>query len=46
MHDHKKMVAVWVDLMSEEIYVENDDFYKQIYDLGIDMLTTDNCLKA
>ena len=47
MYEHKKMVAVWVDLITpEDFYVENDDFYKQIYDLGIDMLTTDNCLKA
>ena len=47
MHKNKKMVAVWVDLSTpKEFYEENDEFYEQLYDLGIDMLTTDNCLRA
>ena len=45
MHDAGKMVAVWVDATCEE-YEENDDFYRKIYDLGVDMFTTDHCLRA
>lgn len=44
MHKHNKIVAVWVDLITPaSIYEENTEFYQKIYDLGIDMLTTDNC---
>jgi glycerophosphoryl diester phosphodiesterase len=40
LHKNDKIVAVWVD-SSVDIYQENDDFYRKIYDLGVDMLTTD-----
>lgn len=40
MHANGKIVAVWIDL--EEAYEEDEDFYKNVYDLGIDMLTTDH----
>ena len=46
MHEAGKMVAIWVDASIPEIYSENSDFYKKIYDLGVDMLTTDHCLEA
>ena len=47
MHKNKKMVAVWADITAPaEFYVENEEFYKKLYDLGVDMLTTDNCLRA
>ena len=46
MHEAGKMVAIWVDASIPEIYQENSDFYKKIYDLGVDMLTTDHCLVA
>lgn len=40
MHANGKIVAVWIDL--GEDYEEDEDFYKSVYDLGIDMLTTDH----
>jgi glycerophosphoryl diester phosphodiesterase len=40
LHQNDKIVAVWID-SSVDIYQENDDFYRKIYDLGVDMLTTD-----
>ena len=46
MHDAGKMVAVWVDASIPEVYEEDEEFYKKIYDLGIDMFTTDHCLEA
>lgn len=47
MHRNNKIVAVWIDLsVPEHIYSENEEFYKKIYDLGVDMLTTDNCIEA
>jgi len=46
MHDAGKMVAVWVDASIPEVYKEDEEFYKKIYDLGIDMFTTDHCLEA
>lgn len=46
MHDAGKMVSVWVDAGIPDVYKEDEDFYKKVYDLGIDMLTTDHCLKA
>lgn len=39
MHKHDKIVAIWIDV--EAPYVENESFYEQVYDLQIDMLTTD-----
>ncbi len=45
LHENGKIVAVWID-SSVDIYQENDDFYRKIYDLGVDMLTTDYPLKA
>ena len=43
MHNKNKIVGVWVDLITpKEIYEEDETFYKNIYDLNIDMLTTVN----
>ena len=39
MHDNGKIVAVWVDKVGD--YEEDEEFYQRVYDLGIDMLTTD-----
>jgi glycerophosphoryl diester phosphodiesterase len=42
-----KIVAVWVDGDAPpELYAENDEFYQRVYDLGVDMLTTDYPLYA
>ena len=47
MHLHGKIVAVWVDLTApEELYSENEQFYQRLYDLGVDMLTTDHPERA
>ena len=48
MHDAGKLVAVWIDApaLIDNIYQEDDDFYRQCYDLGIDMITTDHAQKA
>lgn len=46
MHDAGKMVAVWVDASIPEVYQEDEAFYKKIYDLGVDMLTSDYCMRA
>jgi len=47
MHENNKIVAVWVDLDApKELYVDNEDFYRKVYDLQIDMLTTDQPLHA
>ena len=47
MHKHGKIVAVWVDLTApKDLYEENDVFYQRLYDMGIDMLTTDHPLRA
>lgn len=47
MHIHGKIVAVWVDTTApKDLYEENDDFYKRLYDMGVDMLTTDHPIRA
>jgi len=44
MHKKGKIVAVWVDLITpKELYMEDEAFYRIVYERGIDMLTTDNC---
>ena len=41
MHEAGKIVAVWVETDPEyKSYDEDEDFYRKIYDLKIDMLTT------
>lgn len=39
MHDAGKIVAVWFD--GDGPYREDSNYYKRIYELGVDMLTTD-----
>jgi len=47
MHKNGKIVAVWIDgLAPKELYEENKEFYQKVYDLQIDMLTTDYPLEA
>lgn len=47
MHESGNIVVVWVDATApKEIYVENDDFYRRCYDLGVDMITTDHVERA
>lgn len=47
MHEAGKIVMVWVDTTTpKDIYEENDDFYRRVYDLGVDILTTDYPLRA
>lgn len=47
MHEAGKIVIIWIDkTVPKEIYEENDDFYRKVYDLGVDMLTTDYPLRA
>lgn len=47
MHKNGKIVAVWVDLTTpKHLYEENDAFYKRLYDMGVDMLTTDHPVSA
>ena len=41
MHKHGKIVAVFIDKASEQFNTECRDFYHKVYDLGIDMVTTD-----
>ena len=42
MHRNGKIVAVWVDdTAPKDLYSENDEFYHKLYDLGVDMVTTD-----
>ena len=42
MHASGKLVAVWIDLSApKDLYFEGVDFYRRVYDLGVDMLTTD-----
>ena len=45
MHRNNKLVAVWVDTKAKS-YQEGEEFYRQVYDLGVDMLTTDFPLVA
>lgn len=44
MHKAGKIVAVWV--YADPNYVEDEEFYKKLYDLEVDMLTTDHPEKA
>ena len=44
MHASGKIVAVWLDNTAP--YVEDEAFYEKVYDLHIDMLTTDFPEKA
>lgn len=44
MHEAGKIVAVWVD--TNEDYEEDEEFYKLVYDLNVDMLTTDHPERA
>ena len=47
MHRSGKIVVVWIDLDApKDLYEENEAFYKNLYDLGVDMLTTDHPTKA
>ena len=47
MHSHGKIVGVWVDTtVPPSIYEENTTFYERLYDLGVDMLTTDYPIEA
>lgn len=47
MHAAGKIVIIWIDqTVPKEVYEENDDFYRKVYDLGVDMLTTDYPLRA
>ena len=39
MHKNGKIVAVWVDTAAD--YKEDDEFYRIIYEMSVDMLTTD-----
>ena len=39
MHANGKIVAVWLD--KDAPIIENEAFYQKVYDLQIDMLTTD-----
>jgi len=41
MHKHGKIVAVFIDKSSQKFNTECRDFYEMVYDLGIDMVTTD-----
>jgi glycerophosphoryl diester phosphodiesterase len=42
MHQNGKIVAVWIDETApKDVYQENDAFYERLYDLGVDMVTTD-----
>lgn len=45
MHANGKIVAVWIETNQDQ-YTEDEEFYKQIYDLKVDMLTTDHPLQA
>lgn len=40
MHENGKIVAVWIDFTVG--YPEDEEFYKCVYDLNVDMLTTDH----
>lgn len=40
MHANGKIVAVWLDKDCKEV-VEDESFYQKVYDMQIDMLTTD-----
>ena len=47
MHSSGKIVAVWIDTTApKELYEENEAFYQNLYDLGVDMLTTDHPTRA
>ena len=47
MHSHGKIVGVWVDTtVPSSVYEENVSFYQKLYDLGVDMLTTDFPIEA
>lgn len=47
MHSAGKVVIIWIDKsVPKDVYEENDDFYRKVYDLGVDMLTTDFPLRA
>jgi glycerophosphoryl diester phosphodiesterase len=47
MHSRGKIVAVWIDTTAPaDLYEENDHFYLQLYELGVDMITTDHPLRA
>jgi glycerophosphoryl diester phosphodiesterase len=47
MHKNGKIVAIWVDTSApKDLYEENDVFYKRLYDMGVDMLTTDHPIRA
>ena len=42
MHSNGKVVAIWVDTTAPiDLYQENEAFYYSLYDLGVDMITTD-----
>lgn len=47
MRNNGKIVATWLDKsVPSEVYAENEAFYRKMYDLGLDMLTTDHPLEA
>ena len=47
MTQNGKIVALWIDTTTpEHYYVENDDFYRKAYDLGVHMITTDHPERA
>ena len=47
MRNANKFVGVWVDISApNEFNQENEAFFKRVYDLGIDMLTSDFPIKA